>query len=101
MTTVNSPPLSWYVPFEPELIPIERSVVTVLEPAEWLNVAVPDSAMRSYLEYGKIDVYAPESARDFVVATKAMEVVEADSTLLIGGELGQGKRTPYDQYRSR
>lgn len=35
-----------------------------------------DSPMRSYLEYGKVEVYAPESARDFVVATESMEVVD-------------------------
>ncbi len=35
-----------------------------------------DSPMRSYLEYGKVEVYAPESARDFVVATESLEVVD-------------------------
>ena len=35
-----------------------------------------DSPMRAYLEYGKASVYAPDSARDFVVATEAMEVVD-------------------------
>ena len=34
--------------------------------------------------------------QDFV---KAMEVVDPESTLLIAGERGQGKRTNYDQYR--
>ena len=48
------------------------AVVTLEAPASFgIN-----SAMRSYLEYGKVDVYAPESARDFVVATKSMEVVD-------------------------
>ncbi|MGB0327368.1 MAG: LamG-like jellyroll fold domain-containing protein [Akkermansiaceae bacterium] len=35
-----------------------------------------DSPLRSYLDFGKVSVYAPESARDFVVATAAMEVVD-------------------------
>lgn len=35
-----------------------------------------DSPMRSYLDYGRVRVYAPESARDFVVATESMEVVD-------------------------
>lgn len=35
-----------------------------------------DSPMRSYLEYGNASVYAPESARDFVVGTTSMEVVD-------------------------
>ncbi len=35
-----------------------------------------DSPMRSYVEYGKVEVYAPESARDFVVATESLEVVD-------------------------
>jgi len=35
-----------------------------------------DSPMRSYLEYGKVEVYAPESARDFVVATESLRVVD-------------------------
>lgn len=35
-----------------------------------------DSPMRSYLDYGRIEVHAPESARDFVVATESMEVVD-------------------------
>lgn len=34
------------------------------------------SPLRSYLEYGKVEVYAPESARDFVVATESLEVVD-------------------------
>ena len=35
-----------------------------------------DSPMRSYLEYGKVEVYAPESARDFIVATESLEIVD-------------------------
>lgn len=35
-----------------------------------------DTPMRSYLEYGRVRVHAPESARDFVVATEGMEVVD-------------------------
>ena len=35
-----------------------------------------DTPMRSYLDYGHVNVYAPESARDFVVATESMEVVD-------------------------
>ena len=35
-----------------------------------------DSPMRSYLEFGAAKVHAPESARDFVVATESMEVVD-------------------------
>ena len=35
-----------------------------------------DTPMRSYLEFGMVSVYAPETARDFVVATESMEVVD-------------------------
>ena len=35
-----------------------------------------DSPLRSYLEFGRANVHAPESARDFVVATESMEVVD-------------------------
>ena len=35
-----------------------------------------DTPMRSYLDYGHVSVYVPESARDFVVATESMEVVD-------------------------
>ncbi len=35
-----------------------------------------DSAMRGFLEYGRASVHAPEGARDFVVGTAAMEVVD-------------------------
>ncbi len=35
-----------------------------------------DTSMRSYLDYGRVRVHAPESARDFVVATESMEVVD-------------------------
>lgn len=35
-----------------------------------------DTPMRSYLDYGHVRVYAPESARDFVVATESVEVVD-------------------------
>ncbi len=35
-----------------------------------------DTSMRSYLDFGMVSVYAPESARDFVVATESMEVVD-------------------------
>lgn len=35
-----------------------------------------DSPMRSYLEFGRASVFAPDSARDFVVATEGMEVVD-------------------------
>jgi len=35
-----------------------------------------DSPMRSYLEFGRARVFAPESARDFIVATEGMEVVD-------------------------
>ena len=35
-----------------------------------------DSPMRCFLEYGRVSVTAPESARDFMVATEAVEVVD-------------------------
>ncbi len=35
-----------------------------------------DSPLRGFLEYGAITVHAPEEARDFVVGTSAMEVVD-------------------------
>lgn len=35
-----------------------------------------DSPMRGFLEYGRVSVHAPETARDFVVGTAAMEVVD-------------------------
>ena len=35
-----------------------------------------DSPMRSYLEFGRASVFAPESARDFTIATEGMEVVD-------------------------
>lgn len=35
-----------------------------------------DTPMRAYLDFGKVTVNAPESGRDFVVATESMEVVD-------------------------
>ncbi len=35
-----------------------------------------DSPMRSYLEYGRASVFAPDSARDFIVATEGVEIVD-------------------------
>jgi hypothetical protein len=35
-----------------------------------------DTPMRAYLDFGKVMVHAPESGRDFVVATESMEVVD-------------------------
>lgn len=35
-----------------------------------------DTAMRAFLEFGKVTVHAPGTARDFVVATESMEVVD-------------------------
>lgn len=35
-----------------------------------------DTPMRVYLDFGKVNVHAPESARDFIVATESMEVVD-------------------------
>lgn len=35
-----------------------------------------DTPMRAYLDFGMANVYAPESARDFVVATESMEIVD-------------------------
>jgi len=35
-----------------------------------------DTPMRAYLDYGKVSVHAPETARDFIVATESMEVVD-------------------------
>jgi len=39
-----------------------------------------DTPMRTFLDYGKVTVHAPESARDFVVATESMEVVDLGTT---------------------
>ena len=50
-----------------------------------------DSAMRSYLEYGKVSVYAPESARDFVVATRTMEVVDLGTRFELDVDAKSGK----------
>ena len=35
-----------------------------------------DTPMRAFLESGKVSVHAPDSARDFVIATESMEVVD-------------------------
>lgn len=49
-----------------------------------------DSAMRSYLEFGKVNVYAPESARNFVVSTTAMEVVDLGTRFEMNVDPGSG-----------
>ena len=43
-----------------------------------------DTPMRAFLDYGKVIVHAPESARDFVVATESMEVVDLGTTFEVG-----------------
>lgn len=43
-----------------------------------------DTPMRAYLDYGKVEVFAPESARDFVVATQSMEVVDLGTRFEVG-----------------
>jgi hypothetical protein len=43
-----------------------------------------DSPMRAFLDFGKVTVHAPESARDFVVATESMEVVDLGTTFEVG-----------------
>ena len=43
-----------------------------------------DTSMRAYLESGKVTVHAPESARDFVVATESMEVVDLGTKFQVG-----------------
>lgn len=50
-----------------------------------------DTPMRSYLEYGTVEVNAPESARDFVVATDSIEVVDLGTkfTLSVDSESGE------------
>jgi len=35
-----------------------------------------DSPMRAFLEYGRVKVHAPDEARDFVIGTPAMDVVD-------------------------
>jgi hypothetical protein len=35
-----------------------------------------DSPMRAFLEYGRVEVHAPDEARDFVIGTPAMDVVD-------------------------
>lgn len=50
-----------------------------------------DSPLRGFLEYGKVSVHAPEEARDFVVGTAAMEVVDLGTrfNLTISQETGE------------
>ena len=50
-----------------------------------------DSPMRSFLEYGEVAVYAPESARDFVVATEGMEVVDLGTRFEVGVDPQSGE----------
>ncbi len=50
-----------------------------------------DSAMRSYLEFGKVEVYAPDSAREFVVATNTMEVVDLGTRFGLQVDLDSGE----------
>jgi hypothetical protein len=35
-----------------------------------------DTPLRAYLDFGRVDVYAPETARDFTISTESMEVVD-------------------------
>lgn len=60
--------------------------VTLEAPAA-LGVATP---MRSYLEFGKVRVHAPESARDFVVATEGVEVVDLGTVFDLEVDLESG-----------
>ena len=50
-----------------------------------------DSPLRSFLEFGMVSVHAPEEARDFVVGTAAMEVVDLGTrfTMTIDRESGE------------
>ncbi len=46
-----------------------------------------DTPMRAFLDFGKVAVYAPESARDFVVATESMEVVDLGTRFEVAVDL--------------
>lgn len=50
-----------------------------------------DSCLRATLEYGGIDVYAPESATSFTVNTSAMQVVDLGTrfSMQVDGDSGQ------------
>ena len=50
-----------------------------------------DSPLRGFLEYGKVSVRAPEGARDFVIGTSSMEVVDLGTqfNLSINEETGE------------
>jgi hypothetical protein len=50
-----------------------------------------DSPMRGFLEHGRASVYAPEGARDFVVGTAAMEVVDLGTRFTISVAEGSGE----------
>jgi len=43
-----------------------------------------DTPMRAFLDYGQVTIHAPESARDFVIATESMEVVDLGTTFEVG-----------------
>jgi ferric-dicitrate binding protein FerR (iron transport regulator) len=43
-----------------------------------------DTSMRAFLDFGKVTVHAPEPARDFVVATESMEVVDLGTRFEVG-----------------
>lgn len=49
-----------------------------------------DSPLRCFLEYGRVSVTAPESARDFVVATEAVEVVDLGTRFEVSVDRASG-----------
>lgn len=50
-----------------------------------------DSPLRGFLEFGKVSVHAPDEARDFVVGTATMEVVDLGTrfTMTVDRESGE------------
>lgn len=46
-----------------------------------------DTPMRAYLDFGTVVVHAPESGRDFVVATESMEVVDLGTRFEVSVDL--------------
>lgn len=59
----------------------EGEVIILFRSGAELRLTAPaalgvHSPMRCYLGYGQVNVYAPESARDFVITTDTMEVVD-------------------------
>lgn len=50
-----------------------------------------DSAKRGFLDYGHVSVHAPQEARDFVVGTASMEVVDLGTRFALSVDADSGK----------